>query len=173
MSAPIDIEKTKVSSSNETVMQEVSLNEVSVEESASFSEGKVVESNFNLNNNLILQPDEPPERWKREDDKRLYRFVINYWDQSGDTLDDVYRRLKTNYKKEFGLWRTISREIDWKGPIRKIQNRFLMLSNMKGLSTREIELLRKLVAKKQNDPSIEWDSIAVIKLTFKHIVSNS
>ena len=92
-------------------------------------------------NNKIVQPDKPKERWKRETYKKLISFVFNYWSQSENSIDNICTRIKKNSKKEIRLWIMISKEIEW-GPVQKIQNRFIMLWNLNGLSTRKMKYWR-------------------------------
>lgn len=47
----------------------------------------------------------------------------------------------------------------WRGPVSTLQQRFVKLNSLEGLSVREEMLLRKLYAKKKQDPSIKWESI--------------
>ena len=159
MNAVQNVNPIYPSESNSQRDLEVAQDEILAKDIKSWSKENTGDIKLNSNDYKILQPDKSKERWKREDDKRLYRFVTKYCSISGDNLDNICTRLKQNCKHENDLWRTFSNELKWKGPIDKIQKRFLMLCNLKGLSNREIELLRKLLVKAKSSASINWDSI--------------
>ena len=57
------------------------------------------------------------------------------------------------------FWSTVAHKMNWRGPVSTLQQRFMKVYTMKGLSVREQMLLKKLFTKKQKDSKITWDSI--------------
>ena len=90
MNVPHDLDQTQTPVLNKQKEPEVLLEEASIKNEEVKSKEEIINPNSTPNNNMILQPDKAAERWKREDDKKLYRFVSNYCIQSGDTLDSIY-----------------------------------------------------------------------------------
>lgn len=107
----------------------------------------------------ILKPDMPKQRWKREDDKRMFQFLREFCSKYGETIERIHFRLKDAPHEQLSFWSKVAHKMNWKGPVSTLRQRFLKLKSMKGLSVREDMLLRKLYAKKKKDPSITWDSI--------------
>lgn len=101
----------------------------------------------NPTNTLSLEP--PRERWKRKDDKEMFAFLRDYCLKSGDSIENITKRLQTSKDKDNGFWVYVSNQIKWKGPLFMLQKRFQKLWNTKGLSIREKILLRKLYDKKK------------------------
>lgn len=57
------------------------------------------------------------------------------------------------------FWSTVAHKMNWRGPVSTLQQRFMKVYSMKGLSVREQMLLKKLYTKKQKDSNITWESI--------------
>jgi hypothetical protein len=106
----------------------------------------------------ILTPDKPKQRWKREDDKRLFAYLRQYWIESGEWMDEIYVRLTSDPDNHLEFWSYVSHWLSWKGPVSMLQQRFIKLYHMKGLSIREKIFLKKLYDKKKNAPNINIES---------------
>ena len=109
--------------------------------------------------NNILKPDQPKERWKRDNDRTMFQFIREYCKDTGDTMQEILRRTKENPSEEINFWSEIANKLKWRGLVETLQQRFINLHNMKGLSVREEHLLQKLYDKKKKNPTIKWDSI--------------
>ena len=75
----------------------------------------------------IIAPEAPRERWKRDDDKKMFSFLRDYCMKSGDSIDNIYERLNSAEDKDNGFWIFVSNSIKWKGPIYMLQKRFVKL----------------------------------------------
>jgi hypothetical protein len=106
----------------------------------------------------LLRAGKTQIRWRRGDDQRLFEALENYCRESGDTLEQIHSRAKSNPDIEF-FWNIISSVIGWKGQLKPLVDRFVKLYSSDTLSTRENKLLRKLIRRRRKDPSIKWSSI--------------
>mmetsp|Transcript_14826 Transcript_14826/g.17155 ORF Transcript_14826/g.17155 Transcript_14826/m.17155 type:complete len:167 (+) Transcript_14826:407-907(+) len=59
---------------------------------------------------------------------------------------------------DLSFWSVVAHQLSWRGPVSTLQQRFMKLNNLKGLSVRESILLKKLLAKQKNTKR-NWDSI--------------
>ena len=109
--------------------------------------------------NNILKPDQLKERWKRDNDKTMFQFIRDHCKDTGDTMQEILKRTKEVPNSQVNFWSEIANKLKWRGLVETLQQRFIKLHSMKGLSVREEQLLQKLYAKKKNNPNIKWDSI--------------
>jgi len=89
----------------------------------------------------------------------MFQFLREFWNKYGETIERIHFRLKEAPLDQLSFWSKVAHKMNWKGPVSTLQQRFLKLNTMKGLSVREDMLLKKLYAKKKKDTSIAWDSI--------------
>lgn len=107
----------------------------------------------------ILKPDKPKQRWKRDNDRKMFQFIREYCKKSGDTMQNIIHRIKENPNGQLNFWSVVAHKMNWRGPVGTLQQRFVKLHNPSKLSVREEQLLQKLYNKKKNDSNIKWDSI--------------
>lgn len=107
----------------------------------------------------ILIPDNPKERWKREDDKKMFQFLRNHCTKYNKGLDSIYKDLTNNTPDQLSFWGKMACKLNWKGPVTMLQQRFLKLYCKKTLSVREENLFFKLIAKKDKSGTIPWEAI--------------
>lgn len=106
---------------------------------------KVSRNSKRNTNDQVINVEAPKERWKRENDKKLYQFLREHCSRTGDSIVQIYHRLNQNPDNELSFWTSICGQLKWKGPVSMLQNRFIKLHNMKGLSIREKIFLKKLL----------------------------
>lgn len=107
----------------------------------------------------ILKPDKPKQRWKRDNDRIMFQFIREHCKETGDTMPNILQRTKEDPNSQVNFWSEIANKLRWRGLVETLQQRFIKLHSLKGLSVREEQLLQKLYAKKKNNSNIKWDSI--------------
>jgi hypothetical protein len=73
-------------------------------------------------------------------------------------MDRIYYRLTMDPDSYVDFWSYVTHGLKWKGPVSMLQQRFIKLYHLKGLSIREKIFLKKLYDKKKGDPKINVDS---------------
>lgn len=74
-------------------------------------------------------------------------------------MQEIYERVRQEPNKHLPFWSVVAHQMNWRGPVSTLQQRFVKVFTMKGLSIREKMLLKKLLSKKQSNSSITMDAI--------------
>jgi len=90
----------------------------------------------------ILKSDAPKERWKRDNDRRMFQYLRDYCKESGDKLENIHQKLNDDPEGQLAFWSTVAHKLSWRGPVATLQKRFKMVSQLKGISIREEILLK-------------------------------
>mmetsp|Transcript_6338 Transcript_6338/g.7091 ORF Transcript_6338/g.7091 Transcript_6338/m.7091 type:complete len:171 (+) Transcript_6338:392-904(+) len=95
-------------------------------------------------------------RWRKENDKALFReltFIVRKYNM---TIDEFIRLNKTGY--EHSASTELFNKIQWKGSNSALVDRICKLKdNEKYLSYRDLKLLRKLYYQQLRHQNVDWD----------------
>lgn len=70
-------------------------------------------------------------------------------------MDEVDSDSQHSYE----FWQSVAQNMNWKGPISMLKDRFKRTMQAPNLSVREKQLLKKLYEKKLKNPSVTWEDI--------------
>lgn len=92
----------------------------------------------------------------------LFEHINKYCRENSTSLDQLVENLRHKTKVTRELWKSFTDAIQWKGPARKLQKRFVKLCDNQTLSVREGRLLLRLYSQAKSASAgkeIDWDSI--------------
>lgn len=99
------------------------------------------------------------QRWRKENDKMLFKALREYCAENNETIDGLQSRLKHDAKADSHFWGTIALHLKWKGPLSTLQQRFMKLWNKRSFSVREERFLNTLYSPAKSDAETDWDLI--------------
>lgn len=69
----------------------------------------------------LLKTEAPKERWKRDNDRKLFQYLREHCRDNNDTIESIKERLEKDPDAELPFWSKVAHQLLWRGPVVTLQ----------------------------------------------------